>query len=69
MGRVKNIKSISFTDEYKDEYEYVMNMKNASRYICELIRNDMRSKESDVSILRAQAMELMNRLYDLEQKK
>lgn len=69
MARTKNIKSISFTDEYKEEYEYVMSIKNASKYVCELIRNDMKSKEDDVALLRVQLVEMMSRLCELEQKK
>ena len=65
----KNIKSISFTDEYKREYEYIVTLPNASRYICELIRSDLDSKRSDLSVLKMQAIEIMNKIAEIEQKK
>lgn len=68
MQKSKRIKSISFTDEYIAEYEYVSGLKNASKYICDLIREDIKSKGDDVSILRAQVLELMNKLGDLDRK-
>ena len=39
------IKGISFSQEYEEEYEYVMGIKGASAYICELIRKDLNSKK------------------------
>lgn len=39
MGKIK-VKSISFTEEYLKEYDFIQKMGNASRYICELIRKD-----------------------------
>lgn len=35
------VKSISFTDEYRQEYLHLCSQKNASKYICDLIRRDM----------------------------
>lgn len=35
-------KTISFTEEYSDVYDYLIKQANASRYVCELIRADMR---------------------------
>ena len=39
------IKGLSFTKEYRREYEYLMKIKNASKYVCELIRRDLNLKE------------------------
>lgn len=38
------VKSFSFKEEYFKEYWYVFNMKNASEYVCELIRADMKKQ-------------------------
>lgn len=43
MGKSKT-KGISFSKDYEKEYEYVMKIKDASKYICELIRADLRQK-------------------------
>lgn len=44
MKEVKVIKTktISFTEEYMDEYKHLIKQGNASRYVCDLIRADMR---------------------------
>lgn len=36
------VKSLSFTDEYKEEYLHFLKQFNRSRYVCELIREDMK---------------------------
>lgn len=36
------VKSLSFTDEYKNECYYFLRQPNRSRYVCELIREDMK---------------------------
>lgn len=40
MDKAK-VKGISFAPKYKREYTYVMGIKDASKYICELIKNDL----------------------------
>lgn len=35
------VKSLSFTDEYKEEFKHYMKQPNKSKYICELIRKDL----------------------------
>lgn len=42
------IKGISFSKEYLKEYEYVMSIKDASKYICELIRIDLDKKNRTI---------------------
>lgn len=42
------IKGISFSKEYQAEYEYVMKIKDASKYICELIRKDLLQKNKTI---------------------
>lgn len=43
MGKSKT-KGISFSKDYEKEYEYVMKIKDASKYICELIKTDLKKK-------------------------
>lgn len=45
MDKAKS-KGISFSKDYKKEYEYVMGIKGASRYICELIRKDLEGQKN-----------------------
>lgn len=33
-------KTISFTEHYKEEYEYLCNQNNSSEYVCKLIKKD-----------------------------
>lgn len=44
-------KSISISKEYEKEYEYLLSQPNASRYVLELIRNDMKKAIEDKSIV------------------
>lgn len=37
-------KGVSFSKEYEFEYRYVTKIKDASKYICELIRKDIMQK-------------------------
>lgn len=43
------VKGISFSEDYKEEYDYVMSIKGASKYICELIRKDLRQKNKTIN--------------------
>lgn len=45
MDRTKT-KGISFAPQYEREYNYVMEIKNASKYICELIKKDLDFKKN-----------------------
>lgn len=45
MDRTKT-KGISFSPQYEREYNYVMEIKNASKYICELIKKDLDFKKN-----------------------
>lgn len=40
------VKSISFVEKYEREYQYLMKIKNASQYVCELIKKDLDKKEN-----------------------
>lgn len=46
MATIKT-KTISFTEEYIEEYKHVIKQSNASRYVCELVRADMSNNDSD----------------------
>lgn len=37
-------KTFSFSQEYMEEYNYLLPMKNPSEYICMLIRKDLQAK-------------------------
>lgn len=37
--------TISFKDLYKEEFEHAENQDNTSRYICNLIRKDIKGKD------------------------
>lgn len=45
MDKAKS-KGISFSKRYQKEYEYVMSIKDASKYICELIRKDLERQKN-----------------------
>lgn len=45
MNKTKT-KGFSFAPQYEREYNYVMEIKNASKYICELIKKDLDSKKN-----------------------
>ena len=45
MDRTKT-KGISFAPQYEREYNYVMEINNASKYICELIKKDLDFKKN-----------------------
>lgn len=38
-------KTFSFKEEYKKEYLYVCELRNASEYICNLIREDLKKRK------------------------
>lgn len=42
------IKSISFTEEYFDVLEYLNTKRNASDYICQLLKKDMEGKIENI---------------------
>ena len=52
------VKSISFTDEYLEEYQHFMSVPNRSKYVCELIRKDLTGGGSQITI------EFIERLID-----
>lgn len=39
-------KGFSFTEKYEREYNYVMSIKDASKYVCELIKKDLDNKKN-----------------------
>lgn len=45
MNKTKT-KGFSFAPQYEREYNYVMEIKNASKYICELIKKDLDFKKN-----------------------
>ena len=46
------VKSLSFTKKYEREFQYLMKIKNASQYVCELIKKDLDKKENTKKIRR-----------------
>lgn len=42
------IKGISFSNEYQTEYQYIMSIKDASKYVCTLIRRDLEQKNKTI---------------------
>lgn len=61
-------RSISFTSEYEKEYEYFLSIPNRSKYVCELIRRDMETKNSPEYLAKQVEMLLMQ-MENLKQKK
>lgn len=61
-------KTISFPDEYAEEFNYLEKMKNASEYVRELVRKDRLAKESDPELLAKQVEELLLKMEELKQK-
>ena len=51
MSEVRN-KTISFTKEYRDVYDYLDSLDNASRYVCRLVKADMTGENLDDRIRR-----------------
>lgn len=39
------VRSVSFTEEYEEEFNYFIKKPNRSRYICELIREDIKRRK------------------------
>lgn len=48
---VIKLKSISFTEDFFAEYEYLKAKPNASRYVCELIRDDMSAIDKKTRVI------------------
>lgn len=40
------IKSISFKDEYSEEFNFLISQSNPSQFVCELIREHMNSSDN-----------------------
>lgn len=49
--RKAKTKGISFSPNYVREYTYIMKIKDASKYICELIKNDLDEHKEKLSII------------------
>lgn len=48
MATKAKTKTISFTEKYKREYNYISSIRNASEYVCELIKKDLDSKDRSI---------------------
>lgn len=49
--RKAKTKGISFSTNYEREYAYIMKIKDASKYICELIKKDLDEHKEKLSII------------------
>lgn len=60
----KLTKVISFSKEYKDEYEYIRDKKNASSYICKLIRADIKKNQPNTKSTKEKIKEIILEIFN-----
>lgn len=51
MNKAKT-KGVSFSPKYEREYTYIMKIKDASKYICELIKKDLDEHEEKLDLIK-----------------
>ena len=56
MDRAKT-KGVSFSSKYKREYIYIMKIKDASKYICELIKKDLDENKEKLDLIKEDMIE------------
>ncbi|MGL6174911.1 MAG: hypothetical protein ACRC1P_09940 [Cellulosilyticaceae bacterium] len=61
-------KTIYFKEEYAEEYVYINKMKNASEYICELIKKDRLENDTPIAWAK-QVEELLMKIESSRNKK
>lgn len=66
--RTSKTKTFSFREEYFPELDYLNSIKNASEYICELVRRDLSDKNNPEELAK-QVEVLLMKIEDQRQNK